>query len=79
MEGETYEFRVRGELSDDWTEWFDGFEILPANGESLLRGFVRDEAALYGFIAKFRNLGLALLSVNACRSGQKPKDSRFRE
>jgi hypothetical protein len=68
IQGEVYEFRVRGGLSSDWAEWFDGFEITTGDGETFLRGPVRDEAALYGFIAKFRNLGLRLLSLHACGS-----------
>ena len=77
IQEDIYEFRVRGELSPDWSEWFDGFEILAADGETLLRGLVRDEAALYGFIAKFRDLGLRLLSLRAGSSRQELQDSRF--
>ncbi len=63
-ENEVYEFRVHGELDPGWSEWFEGFEIAAAGGETTLRGPVSDQAALYGLISKFRNLGLVLLSVN---------------
>jgi hypothetical protein len=69
-EGEIYEFRVRGELSPHWSEWFDGFDICASGGETVVRGPVRDEASLYGLIGKLRNLGLVLLSLNAQPSGQ---------
>ncbi len=65
---EVYEFRVQGELGAEWSEWFDGLEVCVADGETVLRGAVRDQAALYGMIAKFRNMGLVL--VSACRRSQ---------
>ena len=59
-----YQIRVRGHLSDAWTEWFDGLGIenLP-NGESLLSGPVADKAALHGLLSKVRDLNLTLLAV----------------
>ena len=59
-----YQIRVRGHLSDAWSEWFDGLAIenLP-NGESLLRGPVADKAALHGLLTKVRDLNLTLLAV----------------
>lgn len=79
VEGQVYEFRVRGELSADWSEWFDGFEVVTGGGETLLRGSIRDEAALYGMIAKFRNLGLVLLSLSAIPSVQELQHPGSRE
>ena len=67
--GEIYEFRVLGELAPEWSEWFDGLEVRAEDGETVLRGPVRDQSALYGLIAKFRNLGLALISVNGRQGG----------
>ncbi len=61
---EVYEFRVRGKLGADLSEWFDGLEVCADEGGTVLRGPVRDQAAFYGLIAKFRNLGLALVSVS---------------
>jgi hypothetical protein len=64
---EVYEFRVKGELGAAWSEWFDGLQVSAEGGETLLCGQLRDQAALYGLIAKFRNLGLALVSINIRR------------
>ena len=59
-----YEIRVRGVLDKKWSDWFDGFTIMPqANDETLLTGPVADQAALHGLLAKIRDLGLPLLSV----------------
>jgi hypothetical protein len=59
-----YQIRVRGHLSDAWSEWFDGLTIenLP-NGDSLLSGPVADKAALHGLLTKVRDLNLTLLAV----------------
>ena len=59
------EIRVQTCIDADWSEWFDGFEISYTDqGETILTGSVPDQAALYGLIAKLRDLGLPLLSVN---------------
>lgn len=59
-----YEIRVQGRLdSDYWSQWFDGMIVTVINGETLLRGPVADQAALYGLISRLRDLALPLLSV----------------
>ncbi len=61
-----YEIRVRGVLDPAWSEWFDGMSITPgARGDTTLAGPVADQAALYGLIARLRDLGLTLLAI-AC-------------
>ncbi len=58
------EIRVKGKLNADWSEWFDGLEITyHGDTETVLRGSVQDQAALYGLLTRLRNLGLALVSV----------------
>ncbi len=61
-----YEIRVKGHLDFNWTEWFDGMEIIhEPGGDTMLRGYILDQAALYGKLARIQGLGLALLSVNS--------------
>ena len=58
------EIRVRGRIDPQWSEWFEEFEITHAGGEeTVLTGQVVDASALYGLLAKLRDLGLALISV----------------
>jgi hypothetical protein len=61
----TYHIRVKEHLADHWTHWFDGLEITAANGESLLSGPLADQAALFGVLARIRDLGLTLLAVES--------------
>jgi hypothetical protein len=59
------EIRVKGHLDENWSEWLDGFTLTHAGqDETLLTGKIKDQAALYGLIAKLRDLGVTLLVVD---------------
>jgi hypothetical protein len=58
------EIRVKGRIDERWSEWLDGLRIVHTDqDETILSGEVMDQAALYGLIAKLRDLGLPLLAV----------------
>lgn len=64
------EIVVKGHLDTDWSGWFEGLAIRHNdNGETMLSGQVRDQAALYGLIAKVRDIGLCLILVK-CMAGK---------
>ena len=64
-ESQVYEIRLRGRLEGDWREHFWGMEALPgAAGETVLRGSLPDQAALFGVLIRVRDLGLVLLGVS---------------
>jgi hypothetical protein len=59
-----YEIRVKGRLSgEQWTSWFDDLTVTFAQGESTLRGKAPDHAALYGLLARLRDLAIPLVAV----------------
>ena len=59
------EIRIAGHLDPSWADWLEGFAITHTEDEqTLLTGTVPDQAALYGLIAKLRDLGLKLISVH---------------
>jgi len=63
-----YAIRVKGNLEAEWSDWFDGFTVTrEENGETVLTGRVCDQPALHGFLAKIRDLGLPLISVERTR------------
>lgn len=65
-----YQIRIRGQLDQRWSDWFEGLTLLALeNGDTLLTGLVVDQAALYGILKKVRDLGLPLLAVNRLRPG----------
>lgn len=79
IENARYEIRLRGHLNHQRVDWFDGLTItLEADGTTLLRGPIRDQAALYGVLKRVRDLGVPLLSivcVEYCEEKSKePKD-----
>jgi hypothetical protein len=57
------EIRVKGRIDEHWSDWFDDLTVTHADDETVLTGTVADEAALYGLLAKLRDLGLPLVSV----------------
>jgi hypothetical protein len=64
-----YQIKVKGNLDQRWSDWFDGFAITPqADAAMLLTGPVADQAALHGLLGKIRDLGLPLLSIKRLES-----------
>jgi hypothetical protein len=59
---EIYQIIVKGILDENWSDWFDGFSITTSQ-ETILVGPVRDQGSLHGLLAKIRDLGLVLVSV----------------
>lgn len=59
-----YKIRVQGELREQWSAWFAGMLIeTEPEGTSTLQGVLADQAALHGVLARIRDLGLPLLSL----------------
>jgi hypothetical protein len=72
----TYQITIRGHLDDRWDDWFEDFTLTQtysAEGEAIteLKGTVVDQAALYGLLARLRNLGLSLISVQPLKQEKK--------
>jgi hypothetical protein len=62
-----YEFRISGHLGPQTAAWFEDM-TLTVNEETsppqtIIRGYIVDQAALYGLINRARDLGLTLVSV----------------
>ena len=59
-----YQVTLTGHLGYQWADWFGGMTItLQDNGDTLLNGPIRDQAALHALLTKVRDLGLPLVSV----------------
>ncbi len=57
--------RVKGRIEEHWSSWFEDLAIAYGHDETVLTGAVADQAALYGLLAKLRDLGLPLISVSS--------------
>ena len=69
------EIIVKGHLDIDWSGWFEGLTVTHNDkGETMLSGQIRDQAALYGIIAKMRDMGLFLILVKYI-AGESDKES----
>ena len=69
-----YEIRVKGQLDPSWGEWFEGFSITPMpEEETRITGWVQDQSALHGILARIRNLNLPLISVSKVEEGGGPE------
>ena len=59
-----YRIRIRGHLDPVWSAWFDGLTVVRGDdGMTELAGPLVDQAALFGLLARLRDLGATLLLV----------------
>jgi len=63
MKSSRYEITVRGRLTDTMLTAFDGLHASPAAADTVLRGEIVDQAALFGVLERVESLGLELLDV----------------
>ncbi len=62
---ETYEIRIESHLHSRWFDWFPGFTVANlGNGQTRLRGAVRDQAELLAALIRLNDLNLKLVAVN---------------
>ena len=74
MRAAQYEIIVEGHLDrDHWPHWFGGMRLMPReDGTTALSGPVADQAALHGLLARIRDLGLVLVSLEWTDRGMAP-------
>ena len=59
-----YTIRLRGQLDPSWSAWLGGLEVAwDARGDTVLRGYLPDQAALHGVLTRVRDLGVPLVSI----------------
>ena len=64
MQTHTYRLEVEGELSQELGSVFEGMQLTPHQGNTVVEGPVQDQAALHGLLQRCSDLGLTLVSVN---------------
>ena len=68
-----YEIRVRSHLGETMLRAFPALRADTRGGDTILRGALRDQAALHGVLAQIEALGLELLEVR--RLSRQPGES----
>ncbi len=65
----TYELRVEGHLDDHWSAWLGQLTITRQHdGTTTLTGPVADQAQLHGVLARLRDIGATLMSLNTIQA-----------
>jgi hypothetical protein len=73
-EAKVYRIRVRGEPAAEWSAWFGHVEVENlGDGTSALTAPMPDQAALHGLLARVRDLGLEIVSVETPNEGKATK------
>jgi hypothetical protein len=63
VEPTRYRITIRGRLTERLGSAFEGLAVEPGCERTVLVGVIRDQAHLYGVLARVCNLGLELVSV----------------
>ncbi|MFI5003548.1 MAG: hypothetical protein ACHQE6_00910 [Solirubrobacterales bacterium] len=58
-----YEIHIKGRVSEQLLAVFEGMDATVQSVETVLRGPVRDQAALHGLLDRIQALGLELIEV----------------
>ena len=58
-----YRIVVKGQLQENWRDWFGGVSLEVKGDNSVITGRFPDQAALHGTLNKIRDLNLELLKV----------------
>jgi hypothetical protein len=60
------EIMIKGHIDVEWSGWLAGLAVThTADGDTVLRGQVPDQPALYGLLNRLSDLGMQLISVSA--------------
>ena len=58
------EIKVKGQIDEDWADCLGGFAFdHTGEGDTVIKGSVRDQSAYYGLLLQLSNLGMQLVSV----------------
>ena len=72
--------QVKGQIDRNWSDWLASLAIdHTSRGNTVMRGVVRDQAALYGLLIQLSNLGLQLVSLTCGDTGNPGRRGGWRD
>jgi hypothetical protein len=74
-----YRIQVKGNLHENWSEWFGGLSIeledlQDGSKATILQGSIKDQAALRGILVNLLDLNLVLVSIQQIQAPLEAKD-----
>lgn len=63
-----YRIVIKGQLDENWKDWFGGIDLVVDGENSVITGQFPDQAALHGTLNKIRDLNLVLLKVEKLKN-----------
>ncbi len=57
------EVTIKGSISPQMEEWFEGMSVLSGEDNSSISGTLPDQQALYGLVNLLRDLGVSIISI----------------
>lgn len=70
MKGQT-KIKLEGHLDKKWISSFEDMEINYVGNNTMITGYIKDEAHLHGILNRIRDFNLKLLSVNPDETNNK--------
>jgi hypothetical protein len=75
-----YQLRVEGHLDTHWSAHLDDLALTREDdGTTTLTGLIQDQSQLHGLLAKIRDLGLTLISVEVLNDRQLNEDPQAKD
>lgn len=73
---ERYQIELQSVLNDNWAEWLGNLELTNTpTGHTVLVGNVVDQSALHGLLARIRDLGIPIVSIQRLPASTESKRS----
>jgi hypothetical protein len=67
---EQVEIHIKGQIDQNWSDWLSGLSIAHENNDTVLKGLVADQSALYGVLFQLSDLGIQLISLTSTAVSQ---------
>jgi hypothetical protein len=67
---EQVEIRIKGQIDKNWSDWLNGLSIAHEQNNTVLKGLLADQSALYGVLFQLSGLGIQLISLTSTAVSQ---------